>query len=135
MSPFVQRISDWYEKRKGETFELDKAPGVKMVQQIYNYFKKFDHPTIVMAASLRKVGTIIALAGCDKLTMPPALIEELEKNKGILEPELTVEKAKESDEEKLEVDEALFRWAINEDEMAVEKIAEGIRLFAAGSLN
>ena len=106
-----------------------------MVQQIYNYFKKFDHPTIVMAASLRKVGTIIALAGCDKLTMPPALIEELEKNKGILEPELTVEKAKESDEEKLEVDEALFRWAINEDEMAVEKIAEGIRLFAAGSLN
>ena len=118
VSPFVQRISDWYEKRKGETFEPEKAPGVKMVQRIYNYFKKFDHPTIVMAASLRKVGTIAALAGCDKLTMPPALIEELEKNKGPLETELTVEKAKESEEEKIELDEATFRWLLNEDEMA-----------------
>lgn len=104
-----------------------------MVAKIYNYFKKFNYKTIVMAASLRKIGQIAALCGCDKLTMPPALIDELMENKGDFPPALTQKGAEESSEDKIQdITEPEFRWAVNMDEMAVDKIADGIRLFAAG---
>jgi len=130
ISPFVGRILDWHKKNQGIQQILPKEePGVLLVSNIYNYYKKFGFKTEIMGASFRNTGEIIELAGCDLLTISPELLKELEETEGIVERKLLPEKAKESAIEKLEMDEKTFRWMMNEDGMATEKLAEGIRKF------
>jgi transaldolase len=131
ISPFVGRIYDWYRKQRGTDISADEDPGVTSVTRIYNYFKKFDYKTQVMGASFRKVDQIVRLAGCDLLTISPDLLEQMEKVEGSVSRRLSVEGAKASDEEKIHLDEKTFRWMHNEDAMATEKLAEGIRKFYA----
>ena len=130
ISPFVGRILDWYKKSRGvDAIPADEDPGVLSVKNIYNYYKKFGYETQVMGASFRNTGEIIELAGCDLLTISPALLHELETSKGKLECKLNAEDAAQSAVEKISVDEKTFRWMMNEDAMATEKLAEGIRNF------
>lgn len=130
ISPFVGRILDWHLKDKGvEKIAPKKDPGVLSVKMIYNYYKKFDYPTQVMGASFRNIGEITELAGCDLLTISPTLLKELEETEDTLDRKLSPEEAKESKLEKISVDEKTFRWMLNEDAMATEKLAEGIRNF------
>ena len=130
ISPFVGRILDWHLKDKGvEEIAPKKDPGVLSVKKIYNYYKKFDYPTQVMGASFRNIGEITELAGCDLLTISPTLLKELEETEDTLDRKLSSEEAKESKLEKISVDEKTFRWMLNEDAMATEKLAEGIRNF------
>jgi len=128
ISPFVGRILDWYKKSTGETYTAETDPGVLSVRQIYNYYKANGISTVVMGASFRNVGEIEALAGCDRLTISPALLEELDKDTGTLERKLSPDHAKAEPLQSL--DEKSFRWQLNEDAMATEKLSEGIRLFA-----
>lgn len=129
ISPFVGRILDWY-KKEGFSFNSpSEDPGVKSVVSIYNYYKKFDYPTQIMGASFRNIQQIIELAGCDLLTISPTLLKELEQTEGILERKLDPGKAKSSDIQHITIDEKIFRWMLNEDAMATEKLAEGIRNF------
>jgi transaldolase len=132
ISPFVGRIYDWYVAKSSRTLEYDllEDPGVKSVTKIYNYYKKFGYKTQVMGASFRNVRQIRALAGCDLLTISPSLLEEMTKI--VDEPEcyLTADSAAKYDGEKLNLSEAQFRWMHNEDEMASDKLSEGIRKFA-----
>ncbi|WP_028310019.1 transaldolase [Derxia gummosa] len=127
ISPFVGRIYDWYVKRDGKTFEPENDPGVQSVRRIHAYYKAHGVGTEVMGASFRSVGQVLALAGCDLLTISPDLLEALrnsdqpvERKLGAGTPEVI---------EKLDLDEKRFRWSLNEDAMATEKLAEGIRLF------
>lgn len=130
ISPFVGRILDWHKKEKGLTeIPATEDPGVLSVQQIYNYYKKFGYNTIVMGASFRNTGEIIELAGCDALTIAPSLLQELETTEGILTRKLNPEDAINSSINKTEMDEKTFRWMMNEDAMATEKLSEGIRNF------
>ncbi|MBP7151851.1 MAG: transaldolase [Paludibacteraceae bacterium] len=130
ISPFVGRILDWHKKDRGiADIPPEEDPGVKSVTAIYNYFKKFGYATQVMGASFRNMGEIIQLAGCDLLTISPALLKELEQTEGVLERKLDSEKAKNADIQTLKIDEINFRWMLNEDAMATEKLAEGIRNF------
>ena len=130
ISPFVGRILDWYKKSRGvDAIPANEDPGVLSVKNIYNYYKKFGYNTQVMGASFRNTGEIIELAGCDLLTISPALLHELETSKGKLECKLNAEAAAQSAVEKISVDEKTFRWMMNEDAMATEKLAEGIRNF------
>jgi transaldolase len=132
ISPFVGRIYDWYRKERGvKDFPADEDPGVASVTRIYNYFKKFDYKTQVMGASFRKVDQIVGLAGCDLLTISPDLLEQMEKTEGTVPRRLSVDTAKASDTQKIHLDEKTFRWMHNEDAMATEKLAEGIRKFFA----
>lgn len=133
ISPFVGRILDWHKKSTGKDFAPAEDPGVKSVREIYAYYKKFNHPTEVMGASFRNAGEIIELAGCDLLTISPQLLGELHNKHEPLERKLSPEWAKTQDVKKLSVDEPNFRFLLNEDAMATEKTAEGIRLFAADS--
>ena len=139
ISPFVGRIYDYYVKTTGKKVYEDPAedPGVKSVRKIYNYYKKHGYKTVVMGASFRNISEIKALAGCDLLTISPQLLSELANEKNVkLEQVLSVEKAKQinsPDLEKRHYDEKTFRWELNEDEMANEKLSEGIRKFAADS--
>jgi transaldolase len=130
ISPFVGRIYDWYKKETGKECSPSEDPGVQSVQEIYAYYKKFGHETEVMGASFRNVGQIIELAGCDLLTISPDLLEKLETSHAPVERKLSPEKARESTLEKLSFDEKHFRFCLNEDAMATEKTAEGIRKFA-----
>lgn len=135
ISPFVGRILDWYKKAEGvEGYAPEDDPGVKSVTQIYNYYKKFGYKTEVMGASFRNVDEVLQLAGCDLLTISPALLAELESAQGTVEPKLTVEAAQKSELEKISLDEKSFRWMMNEDAMATEKLAEGIRNFTKDTL-
>lgn len=134
ISPFVGRILDWYKKKNGEVYTSETDPGVLSVKQIYNYFKKFDYKTIVMGASFRNTGELLALAGCDRLTIAPALLSELEGMTSRVDQQLFP--SKESAQEafqggRVSVDEKSFRYQLNENAMATEKLAEGIRGFAA----
>ena len=129
ISPFVGRIYDWHKKSRGAEIPADDDPGVKSVTRIYNYFKKYDYKTQVMGASFRRVEQIVRLAGCDLLTIAPELLEELQNAEGELTPQLSVDAAKASGEARLHLDEKTFRWMHNEDQMAVEKLSEGIRRF------
>lgn len=130
ISPFVGRIYDWYKKENGgKEIPVDQDPGVASVTKIYDYYKKFDYKTLVMGASFRRVEQITSLAGCDLLTISPELIEKMQAAQGEVEPALTVEKAKASEGEKLQLDEKTFRWMHNEDAMATNKLSEGIRNF------
>ena len=130
ISPFVGRIYDWHKKDRGvDDIAPTEDPGVESVTTIYNYFKKFGHETEVMGASFRKSAQIIELAGCDLLTIAPDLLEELNGMAGPVARKLDADGAKSLDLEKLELDEQAFRWMLNEDAMATEKLAEGIRNF------
>ena len=130
ISPFVGRIYDWYKKeRKVEDIAPEEDPGVQSVTRIYNYYKKFGYPTQVMGASFRKVEQITGLSGCDLLTIAPDLLDKLEKTPGEISRRLSVESAKANTAEKLAMDEKTFRWMHNEDAMATDKLAEGIRKF------
>ncbi|QDV81088.1 transaldolase [Planctomycetes bacterium TBK1r] len=131
ISPFVGRIYDWYKKSTGQEYSGADDPGVQSVGQIYEYYKKFDYKTEVMGASFRNVGQIIELAGCDLLTISPNLLAELQASTDPIEKKLDEAAAKQSDIEKVTMDENTFRFELNEDAMATEKTAEGIRRFAA----
>ena len=132
ISPFVGRIYDWHRQaRKVEDIPIEDDPGVASVVRIYNYYKKHGYPTQVMGASFRKTGQILALAGCDLLTIAPDLLQKLSTEKGPVERKLSVESAKAMKIDKLELDEKTFRWMHNDDAMATDKLAEGIRRFDA----
>lgn len=131
ISPFVGRILDWYKKSTGKDFAPADDPGVLSVKEIYAYYKKFGHATEVMGASFRNKGEILELAGCDLLTISPQLLGELKADQSSIARKLVPAAAKESKIEKLQLDEKKFRWLLNENAMATEKTAEGIRLFNA----
>jgi transaldolase len=136
ISPFVGRILDWHKKDRGlSDIPGVDDPGVKSVTEIYHYYKKFDYQTIVMGASFRNIGEIIELVGCDALTISPSLLKELEKNEAVLERKLDPEKSKLLEIKQLHLDEKTFRWMMNEDAMATEKLAEGIRNFTKDLIN
>src|SRR5208283_3654456 len=130
ISPFVGRIYDWYKKEQGGAeIPPDQDPGVASVTRIYNYYKKFGYKTQVMGASFRNVNQIVRLAGCDLLTISPELLNQLENTEGTVKRELDQANARDSKEQRLRLEEKTFRWMHNEDAMAAEKLAEGIRKF------
>ncbi len=132
ISPFVGRILDWHKKSTGkESYAAAEDPGVLSVTRIFEYYKKFGHKTEVMGASFRNTGEILQLAGCDLLTISPGLLEEMRTTEGDVPLQLSTACAEASDHEPLRLDERAFRWMMNEDAMATEKLAEGIRAFAA----
>jgi transaldolase len=130
ISPFVGRILDWHVKSEGRKFEPEEDPGVQSVRAIYAAYKARGIKTVVMGASFRSAGEVEALAGCDRLTISPALLEELSKDNGNLPRKLSPENPGKSPEVPA-ADERSFRWALNEDAMATEKLSEGIRVFNA----
>ena len=130
ISPFVGRILDWYSKATGKSYTAETDPGVFSVRQIYNYYKAHGIKTVVMGASFRNKGEIEALAGCDRLTISPQLLEELAQDMGDLPRRLDPKTAAAHSSAKLSLDEKTFRFMFNEDAMATEKLAEGIRVFA-----
>ncbi len=127
ISPFVGRIYDWYKKSEGRDYVGDEDPGVQSVSRIYDYYKTHGYKTVVMGASFRNAGQIEALAGCDRLTISPELLSQLAQEEGTLERKLSPGRASEP---RISMDEGRFRWGLNEDPMATEKLAEGIRQFA-----
>ena len=131
ISPFVGRIYDWYKAANKRDYAGAEDPGVQSVREIYTYYKKFGYETEVMGASFRNVGQILELAGCDLLTISPELLDKLSKSQEPIERKLDPAKAKEADVRRLELDEKTFRYLLNDDAMATEKTAEGIRKFAA----
>ena len=132
ISPFVGRIYDWYKKEGGgKEIPPDQDPGVASVTRIYNYYKKYGYKTQVMGASFRNTNQIIRLAGSDLLTISPDLLDQLEQTQGTMERKLDPANAKSSKDERLRLSEKAFRWMHNEDAMATEKLAEGIRKFNA----
>ncbi len=131
ISPFVGRILDWHKKNAGREFVGAEDPGVISVTEIYTYYKKFGYKTEVMGASFRNKGELLELAGCDLLTIAPALLAELKASSDPVERKLDPAKAAAADIEKVTFDEKTFRFALNEDAMATEKTAEGIRNFSA----
>ena len=134
ISPFVGRILDWYKAKTGKDYAPAEDPGVLSVREIYTYYKKFGHATEVMGASFRNVGEILELAGCDLLTISPSLLAELKKSTAPVERKLSPALARESNITRLELDEKKFRYLLNDDAMATEKTAEGIRVFAADTV-
>ena len=129
ISPFVGRILDWFKSNTQKDYDSSNDPGVESVEKIFNYFKKFNYNTIVMAASFRNKDEIVNLAGCDKLTISPTLLEELSQNDDEIKLKLSKENSSSLDIERINVNESSFRWHLNENQMASFKLAEGIRLF------
>jgi transaldolase len=127
ISPFVGRVTDWYNK----AFKSHEDPGVHSVKKIYSYYKKFNIKTVVMGASFRNVGQIKELAGCDLLTISPKLLSELSADKEKIQVKLNRESAANEEISEIPMDEKNFRWLMNEDQMATEKLSDGIRKFAA----
>ena len=139
ISPFVGRIYDWYKKAKGADWDDAKDggandPGVQSVRKIYAYYKKFGHKTEVMGASFRNTSQIVELAGCDLLTISPDLLQKLHDSNEKVERKLSPEAFKDAKIERVAVDEPSFRFQLNDDAMATEKLAEGIRAFAADAI-
>lgn len=131
ISPFVGRILDWYKKAEGkESYPPEEDPGVVSVASIFNYYKKFGYKTQIMGASFRNIDEVLELAGCDLLTIAPKLLKELTESEGAVPKKLCADKAAKSALEKISVDEKTFRWLLNDEAMATEKLAEGIRNFA-----
>jgi len=134
ISPFVGRIYDWHKKSTGEEYTGANDPGVQSVKRIYNYYRKFGYPTEVMGASFRNTSQIVELAGCDLLTISPELLQKLAESEAPVTRKLTSEEASKSNMQKLALDEKTFRFMLNDDAMATEKLAEGIRLFCADAV-
>jgi transaldolase len=134
ISPFVGRIYDWYRKRDGVEYAGADDPGVQSVRKIYSYFKKFGYTTEVMGASFRNVGQILALAGCDLLTISPDLLKQLQEMSEAVPEVLSESTARAMQIDRVRFDERTFRFEMNEDAMATEKLAEGIRSFTADSI-
>lgn len=134
VSPFVGRITDWYKNAEGRDYAPEEDPGVDSVRRIYETFKARGHDTIVMAASFRTTGQIEALAGCDRLTISPALLEELSSTAGETPRKLATDASEARGSAPRDIDETEFRWVLNEDAMATEKLAEGIRRFHTDSV-
>lgn len=135
ISPFVGRILDWFKQKENKDFSGANDPGVKSVTSIYNYFKQYDYNTVIMGASFRNIGEIIELAGCDLLTISPALLNELQTTQGTLVTKLSSDKITSLSRESLvELTESAFAWQHNQDAMASEKLSEGIRNFAKDQL-
>lgn len=135
ISPFVGRILDWHKKHDNVAgYPADQDPGVHSVTLIYNYYKKFGYKTQIMGASFRNVDEILQLAGCDLLTIAPKFLETLSKSEGTVTRKLDPTRAKQMSCAQLQIDEKTFRFLVNDDAMATEKLAEGIRLFAADTL-
>ena len=131
ISPFVGRIMDWHKAKTGQEFSPTDDPGVQSVTRIYNYYKKFDYATEVMGASFRNIGEITELAGCDLLTISPKLLDQLQETRGEIQRKLSRASAVASPDERVTLNESAFRWELNEDACATEKLSEGIRRFAA----
>ncbi|CAF4954546.1 unnamed protein product [Pieris macdunnoughi] len=131
ISPFVGRILDWYVEHTKKTYIATEDPGVLSVTRVYNYYKKFGYKTQVMGASFRNTGEITELSGCDLLTISPKLLQELANSEQPIKKVLDQKVAAESDLEKISLSEAQFRWHLNEDQMATDKLSDGIRKFAA----
>jgi transaldolase len=131
ISPFVGRIYDWHKAHEKRDYVGAEDPGVQSVQEIYTYYKKFGYRTEVMGASFRNTGEILELAGCDLLTISPELLDKLSESYDSVTRKLNPEKAKAAKIDRLEMDEKKFRWLLNENAMATEKLSEGIRKFAA----
>lgn len=129
ISPFVGRILDWFKANTSNEYNSANDPGVESVAKIFNYFKKYNYNTVVMAASFRNKDEILNLAGCDKLTISPTLLEELNQMTGEIDVKLNASEANKLDLERINVNESSFRWHLNENQMASFKLAEGIRLF------
>ncbi len=129
ISPFVGRILDWFKSNTTNEYDSSNDPGVDSVKKIFNYFKKYNFNTIVMAASFRNKDEIISLAGCDKLTISPVLLEELNNTNGEIDQILLPDDAKNTELTRINVNENSFRWHLNQNQMASFKLAEGIRLF------
>lgn len=130
VSPFVGRIMDWHKAKLGvDSIPAEEDPGVHSVTEIFNYYKHFGYDTQVMGASFRNIDEILQLAGCDLLTIAPKFLKVLDEKEGVLFRKLSPEKASKMDIKRLSLDEKDFRWMLNEDAMATEKLAEGIRLF------
>ena len=129
ISPFVGRILDWFKANTDIEYNELNDPGVESVKKIYHYFKKYNLKTIVMAASFRNTSQIVELAGCDKLTISPALLEELSSSNEEIVQKLKPEDSPFLDIERIKINESTFRWHLNENQMASFKLAEGIRLF------
>ncbi len=129
ISPFVGRILDWFKANTDIEYNELNDPGVESVKKIYHYFKKYNLKTIVMAASFRNTSQIVELAGCDKLTISPALLEELSSSNEEIVQKLKLEDSPFLDIERIKINESTFRWHLNENQMASFKLAEGIRLF------
>ncbi|OEF27538.1 transaldolase [Vibrio rumoiensis] len=128
ISPFVGRIMDWYKAKEGRDFAPQEDPGVESVTAIYNYYKQHGYNTVVMGASFRNIGEILELAGCDRLTISPQLLQELEDSEGEVVEKLTA--TTEIQPQPKKMSHAEFLWEHNQDPMAIEKLAEGIRGFA-----
>mgnify|MGYP006282954009 CR=1 FL=1 len=131
ISPFVGRILDWYKASTGEDYQGADDPGVKSVKEIYTYYKHFGYETEVMGASFRNTSEIVELCGCDLLTISPGLLKELAAEPGELERKLDPEAARSAKVERIDCSEKNFRFLLNEDQMATEKLSEGIRKFNA----
>jgi transaldolase len=131
ISPFVGRIYDWYKAANKRDYAGAEDPGVQSVEEIYTYYKKFGYKTEVMGASFRNISQIVELAGCDLLTISPDLLEKMAQSYDPVERKLDPEKAKQSDVPRLKLDEKTFRYLLNDNAMATEKLSEGIRKFAA----
>lgn len=134
ISPFVGRIYDWFKKNTGQEYSAETDPGVLSVKQIYNYYRKFGYKTEIMGASFRNVGQIIELAGCDLLTISPDLLLKLSESDAAAPAKLNPQAALASNVVKVEFQQSSFRLALNNDAMASEKLAEGIRLFCADTV-
>lgn len=134
ISPFVGRIYDWYKKSTGQEYVGDNDPGVQSVKRIYTYYRKFGYQTEVMGASFRNTSQIIALAGCDLLTISPDLLKQLAESDVTVERQLDPATAQNAQIDKITLDEKTFRFQLNEDAMGTEKLAEGIRAFSADAI-
>jgi transaldolase len=134
ISPFVGRILDWYKKANKKEYTPEEDPGVLSVREIYAYYKTFGHPTEVMGASFRSKGEVLELAGCDLLTISPELLHELKNSSDPVQRKLSPETSKDSKLSRIAIDEKAFRWMMNENAMATEKLAEGVRTFAADAV-
>ena len=134
ISPFVGRILDWYKAKTGKDYAAAEDPGALSVKEIYTYYKTFGYPTEVMGASFRNKAEVLELAGCDALTISPQLLGELKASSEAIERKLSPAQEKDTKLQKLALDEKKFRWLFNENAMATEKLAEGIRLFNADAM-
>ncbi|MDE2430186.1 MAG: transaldolase, partial [Burkholderiales bacterium] len=134
ISPFVGRIYDWYKAKTGQEIFGADDPGVLSVKKIYTYYRKFGYTTEVMGASFRNTSQILELAGCDLLTISPDLLQKLADSNSAVTPKLSKEIALQSDIVKMQMDEKSFRYQLNDDAMATEKLAEGIRAFCADTV-